>query len=224
MSIALSVLRTRAKQRADLENSDFIEDSEWLTYINGSYARFYDMLVGRFVDWYVEDPLDFTVSSGSTYALPFDFYKLLGVDRLVSGSDYVALRPFNFADRNKRRASDAFRGLYPNVQYRIMGTNLRFTPEDQATGDYRLWYVPTYTPLSADTDTIDNVNGWEDWIILDAARKALVKEESDITAVVMELRELEKRIEEMAQQRDIGETDRITDVSLEGYDDPAFYR
>jgi hypothetical protein len=225
MTVTLANLRTRAKQRADMSDSEFIEDAEWLNYINASYAHFYDFLVGKFEDWYVQDPLSFTIADGeSTYSLPSDFYKLLGVDRNISGDDYVALRPFSFMDRNKRRSADIHRGIYPHVSYRILGSELRFNPADQASGTYRLWYVPKYTDLSADSDTIDGVNGWEEWIVLDVARKALMKEESDITAVVMELRDLEKRILEMAQNRNVGDTDRIQDVTISGYDDPLFYR
>ena len=223
----LATLRDRVRQRSDMEQKEgFISDSELNQYISDSYAELYDLLVSRFEDYYVADPLEFSISSGSTYALPSDFYKILGLDRALSGTEYYTVRPFVFEDRNRRRIADRLRGVYPQVRYRIVGDNIRISPEDQATGDYRLWYVPSHTALSSDSDTVDSIvtrNGWEEYIIVDASIKCLQKEESDVSVLFAQKQDLIKRIEEMAQNRDAGETDRITDVTMSGYDDPYFF-
>lgn len=223
----LAEIRTEARQRADMENSDFIQDAELTTFVNKAYAKLYNLLVKKFEDYFVEDPVEFSISSGSTYDLPSDFFKLIGLDKALSGTEYYTLRPFVFEDRNRRRIADRLRGLYPQVRYRIIGKKLHFVPDDQATGDYRMWYVPAFSSvkLSADTDTIDTEitnSGWEDYIVVDTARRMLLKEESDVTMLMAELQKMESDIEEEAQNRDAGESDRITDVTLSGYDDPLF--
>lgn len=228
MATTLTQMRTRVRRRADFENNNFISDAELTGFINSSYQELYDLLVSSFEDYFVGDPTSFAVASGSsTYTLPADFYKLVGLDRLLSGNDYYPLRPFNFMDRNNRRLVQRVRGLYNKVSYRVLGSVIRFTPEDQAEGSYRIWYVPTLTLLSADSDeilsTITN-QGWEEYIEVDAAIKCLQKEESDVQVLMMQKQALIRRVEEMAKNRDIGDCDRITDVTKSGYDDPFFYR
>lgn len=223
MAVTLSYLDTKVRQRADMEGSEFISTTEMYGYINDSYKELYDLLVGKFEDYYLADPLEFTISSGSTYDLPSDFYKIIGLDFKVSASDYQTVFPFTFADRNRRRVTDKLRGLYTVARYRILGDKLRFVPEDQCQGTYRLWYVPKATDKTLGTDTIEGVNGWEEYIIVDAAIKCMQKEESDVNVLMSQKMALIKRIEEMAQNRDAGHSQRVTDVTMNEFDDPLFY-
>jgi hypothetical protein len=52
----------------------------------------------------------------------------------------------------------------------------------------------------------------------------MLKEESDASGLMQQKMFVLKRIEEMAANRDAGETQRVTDVSRSGYDDPLYYR
>lgn len=226
---SLAQLQTESRQRADMENSEFVTDSELTTYINRSYRKLYDLLVSKFNDYFIvspENPPQFTLAAGeATFDLPENFYKLVGVDRSTGGNDWYVLRPFNFEDRNSRRNVYLYRGLYPTVRYRIIGNILRFMPEDQAVGTYRYWYVPKFTPLVESTDELDiNCDIWSEYIVVDAAIKMLQKEESDVSVLKVEQAELVRQIEEMAANRDVGEPERVTDITRSGYDDPLFYR
>jgi len=216
-TITLATLKTRARERADMENSEFVSDTELVSYINSSYSALYDLLVSRFEQYYTLKS-EFTVAQGSnTQALPADFYKLEAVDFKI-GSDWTTVTKWNLMDRNRRR--QLLRLDYRNInprQYRVVGNNIEFLPEDSADGDYRIWYTPRLTRLSADTDTIDAVNGWEEYIVVDAAIKMLNKEESDVSALLIEKRELEERIEAMAENRD-GEPEIITDLMPRAWD------
>lgn len=222
MSVTVDQLRTLARQRADMANSNFVSPTEWISYINYSYAELYDILVSKFEDYY-DTELVFSVATGNSFPLPVDFYKMRGVDRAVSGTEYYTIRPFTFEDRNNRRRAALYRGLYPTIRYRILGQNLIFTPDDAATGQYRMFYIPRAATLTAGTDTVDGINGWEEYIVVDAAIKALTKEESDTNVLMMQKQGLLKRIEDMAQNRDAGECEKVTDVTTSGYDNPLFY-
>lgn len=224
MTVTLSELDTRIRQRADMEGSEFISTTEMYGYINDSYKELYDLLVSKFEDYYIADPLEFTISSGSsTYSLPSDFYKVIGVDFAVDANNWQTVTPFVFADRNRRRLSDKLRGLYTTASYRILGDTMRFVPSDQCAGDYRLWYVPRAAEKTVAADTIDGVNGWEEYIVVDCAIKCMQKEESDVTVLMAQKAALTKRIEDMAQNRDAGHSQRITDITMNEYDDPLFY-
>lgn len=211
MSTTLESLREQVRQRADMVNSEFVSDSELNQYISDSYAELYDLLVLKFEDYYLTEST-FTVASGAeSYTLPTDFYKLRGVDKDLGSGDYVELRPFNFIDRNKDPVYEAYNGVC-SVRYRILGSTLRFTPADQAPGDYRLWYVPRFTALTTDASTVDGVNGWEVYIVTDAAIKCLQKEESDVSVLMALKADLRARIEAAGAERDAGYPDRIVDV------------
>lgn len=210
-------LRTSVRQRCDMENSsDFISDSELNGYINASYAELYDILVSRFEDYYTTTTSS-TVSSGSySFSVPADFYKIRGVDRLISGTEYYSLSGFNFSERNSYNNSVTFNNFNQiNVQYRLIGSTIELTPQGSAPGTYKLWYIPTYTELSDDTDTIDGVNGWEEYVIVDACIKCLEKEESNTATFERQKMALLKRIEDMASLRDINQAGSISDVYLD---------
>lgn len=211
-TITLATIRTESRQRADMENSEFITDSELNTFINQSYAELYDLLVSRFEDYYTTSTT-FTLSAGSnTYALPSDFYKLRGLDYASSGTNYIPVYKYNFSDRNRRnRSVNRLIGRQFDIRYRILGNTLTMTPEDGAAGNYRLWYTPRITRLSSDSDTLDSVNGWHEYVVVDAARKMLLKEESSTTALDREKQALIERIEAMAANRD-DQPETITDT------------
>lgn len=216
----LATLRLAAQQRADMENSTFLSTSEWNSNINASYAELYDILVSRFEDYYIT-PLNFTISSGSTYTIPADFYKIRGLDYSLDGNQYGTVSKWNFQDRNKINkplTRDLF-GLY-NRSYRVMGQTLYILPVDRGAGNYRLWYIPRFTPLSADGDVLTGVLDFEEYIIVDAAIKARIKEETDVQELMLVKQQLKDRIENMAANRDT-EPERITDIT--SMNDDYFY-
>jgi hypothetical protein len=211
-------LRDQVRSRADMTNSEFVSDSELDQYINDSYKELYDLLVLKFDDYFIADPLEFTISTGNTYDLPNDFYKLRGLDRKNGPNDYYELVPFNFHDRNKTGI------LFHDVRYRILGLKLHITPIDSASGDYRMWYVPKLAKLVLGTDaTLPQVEPWEIYIVTDSAIKCLQKEESDVSVLYAQKTELTKRIEEAAENRDAGFPAQITNVYGRG-DDTLFPR
>lgn len=215
MATTLLSLRTQAKQRANMEQSNFVSDSEWNSYINNAASALYDLLVQAYEDYYLVLPApEFTVTAGnSRQALPADFYKLRGLDYKLGTSDYVQVDQFQFGERNSAKMIDV-RRIYDEapVNYRIMGSYIQFLPEDRAPGTYKLWYIPRFVPMASDNDTFDGVNGWEEFIVVAAAIKALSKEESDTTDLVKEYQEIKDRIEGLAAERDAGVSERITDV------------
>jgi hypothetical protein len=207
----LASIKTQARQRADMEGSNFVDDAELTAYVNASAAELYDILVSRFEDYYIADTA-FTVATGAdTYTLPAAFYKLKGLDVDVGGGRYDTVRPFQFAQRNE--TTDPVTADPLTVRYRVFGQTLRLSPPERAPGNYRLWYIPRFVPLALDTDTFDGINGWEEFIVVDCAIKMLAKEESNVAPFVAQKKDLLRRIEAMASDRDAAEPQTIIDVS-----------
>ena len=209
-----------------MEYSQFITEPEWNSMINQSYYELYDLLVQKYGnDYYVAAPLTIPITAGSqTYALPNGvnysaapaFYKLMGVDlQLYPGQDnFLTLHPFMFSERNKF-ASPNFSALggvlRPN--YRLSGNNIMLIPASPSGQSIRLWYVPRLIELAADGNSADGISGWDEYIIVDAAIKALQKEESDVSVLMAQKQALIARIEAAGENRDQGAPQTVSDVS-----------
>lgn len=204
-----------------MENSTFISDSELTTYINQSAFELYDLLIGTYDDYFVKDPPTlFSLSGGqasSSFVLPDDFYKLRGIDFNLDGDRWVDLAQYNFKERN--RQDGLVKSIYfrvYNLKYRVIGNKVFFKPYDSCAGNYRLYYIPKMVPLILDDDeTIDFLN-WDEYIVVDAAIKCLVKEESDPSALLLEKQSLKERIQSMAADRDAGSPEKVANVSTYG--------
>jgi len=224
-TMTLTELKNAVRQRSDMENSQFVKDTELTSYINQSYFELYDLLVQKYGDnYFVASPYSFTSDGvNDEYTLPTDMYKLLGVDLALSNStdSWVTIKPFNFAERN-RYAVPNFQSFYgiTNLRYRLMGNKLKFTPIPQANQQFRLWYVPRLTTLVNNTDTVDGISGWTEYIIIDAAIKCLQKEESDTNVLMGQKLAIIQRIENASENRDAGFPRTVADVSFSNYEWP----
>lgn len=216
-TMTLLQLRTAARQRADMVNSTFISDAELTSYVNQSAYELYDLLVEKYGDdYFVKLPAPTYTTDGvsTTFTLPADFYKLIGVDLAVSMPDWwVTLKPFEMAERNRfaLRNFQSFYGL-SNLRYKLAGNSIWFSPTPPAGQSYRLWYVPRWTELAADADTLDGVSGWTEYVVVDAAIKMMQKEESDVSALMVQKQALLKRIETAAANRDAGMPHTVSDT------------
>lgn len=221
----LSELRTRARQRADMVNSQFVTDLELNNLLNKGLAELYDIVVNAFEDYFTTN-LNFTVTTGDTYNLPTDFYKLRALD-FSSNGQWLACREFQFNERNRSQTgANWLYGNGPARSYRIMGDTLLLQPTANATGLYRLWYVPSPTELTTDSQTIPASLakfGWDEYIVLWAAERMLSKEESSVTDVQNERSELSVRIKQMAANRQVDQSSQIQDVTSTWTSDRWWY-
>lgn len=211
LTVTLSSLREQARQRADMVNSRFILDDEWNTYINSAYTELRDLLITQGADWFVESQVLNLTGAQDYIEIPDNVYKLVGIDYSLGGEQYP-MQKFIFADRFKYKWNSNV------LRYRIVGGRIEFRPQPAAQA-ITLWYVPPTTLLQSDSDEVDGVNGWEDYIIVDAAIKALLKEESDVTALMAEKQGLTERISMLGASRDQQFPERVTDVTGMNYPD-----
>jgi hypothetical protein len=209
-----------AQQRADMENSEFISDSEWLTMANASCQNLWDRLIEAYGNDY-EVATPYTVTTDGTndaFDLPTDFYKLLGVDLQLGANSsnadgWITIWRFNFAQRNQYTLPNIFT-LWgrTNIKYRIRGGKIWFIPLP-AGGQYlRLWYAPLFTPLTSTSTSVDIGNGWTEWVVNDMAMKARVKEESPIDGIQALQAVQEDRLRTIMENRDAGAPATVVDV------------
>lgn len=214
----LTTVTTQSQQRADMVNSGFISASEWTSMINASYQELYGLILQTYgpSHYYFNTSIITTDGVNETFSLPSDFFKLVGVDlQYVSGQpqSYVTLRPFTMAERN-RWSFPTYLTVFgwTNLHYALQGSNLWLKPLPQSGQSIKLYYYPRLTLLVSGSDTLDGVNGWEEYIVTDVAIKALQKEESDVSVLMAQKAAIIQRLEAEAENRDAGSGAKVSDV------------
>jgi hypothetical protein len=204
-TVTMGDLVTQVRQRADMENSQFVSSAELYGYINSAAQDLYDILTYKMEDYYTISASVVTDGVGDTFALPSNFYKLVGVDYSLAGM-IQPMEKFNFQDRNNYRYNAQL------LRYRIIKDSIVFKPTPSAQ-TITIWYVPAFTKMDEAEDTFDGINGWEDLVVVDAAIKCLMKEESDVSGLLAEKAQLMDRIEKVANNRDMGKPEVVNDVT-----------
>lgn len=64
----------------------------------------------------------------------------------------------------------------------------------------------------SDSTTVDGVSGWEEYIVLDAALKAMGKEESDVSLLAQQKNAMHQRLMDMASNRDAANPATVGDT------------
>lgn len=200
----LADVRLAARRRADMEHSPFVSDDEWNALIASAHQELYGLLCQEFGSAYQLSSHDLVTAGADTYALPEDFFKLHAVHLHLSGDQWKALRRCNVADLNGGRFGVAFAPYGTDIRYALAGSSIRFVPAPAAGRTIRLWYAPRLAVPTNDEDVIDGVNGWEELLVIDAAIKALQKEESDVSVLLAQKNMLLARIRSEAANRDVG--------------------
>lgn len=239
--INLGYIRYMSKLKADKLKSNFITVDEWNFNINQSANRLYDLLITKFGDrYFFAPPLIFSSNGTNVYPIPNGLnysaapalYKLSGVDASSgsasanNGNAWFTLPTFNWIDRNKYNTlqlAGTVTAIY-GLAYCWQGSNIYFQPYPTNAQSFQLWYVPMLTQMLQDIDMMPfSISGWSELVIVDAAIKALVKEESfeEAAVLISERASIIERIEETAANRDVGQPNVISN-SRAGAGDPNF--
>lgn len=223
----VSAVTASIRYRADQVNSSFVTDAEILTYIQSSQQELYDLLVTTYGEDYYSSIASTITTDGSNdrFALPTDFYKLLGCSLLIQSgtpNQYITMRPFAFAERDKWSTGAVASGRQTPLRYRLEAGNLWLRPFPASGQVIQLYYVPRLSVPTLPTDTIDGVNGWEEYLVVDGAIKCMQKEESDCRVLMAQKDALVRRINAAAANRDAGEPTTVADTRRD-YDDGSVW-
>jgi hypothetical protein len=188
-------LRTRARQRADVENDSFVSDTEINDLINVYLAELWDILIAASPPDYYSSTWTFATTPGTvSYAVPGDFLALVAAYVVESGVK-IPLDAVGDLDLTPLQA-----------------------PTTAATVEVR--YVPAPPTLSTDSDpttgTLDGVSGWDQLVTCWVARAVLVKDKRDTSQIDAEIAHLEQRIRSNAPRRHAGMPRSVQDVESIG--------
>lgn len=213
-AVSLTTLRTRVRERADMPVAGFVPDTATGidAFINEGVQRLHEKLVEAYGEEYVESTSALTTAAGtSDYNLPTGMLKLYGVDLTISGR-VCTLRPFMRAERNGLREGGITWQTVP--RYRVVGSKLRLLPVPQSVLSGTFYYAPDATVLVSTSDTVSFPNGWERYVVLYAAIQCLMKEESDVRELRIELDKLDRELESLKENRDAAFPRQVVDLDL----------
>lgn len=206
MATTLLDLRTRVRERADLESTNFVTDTMLNAWINESYEELYDRVVAAFADTFFSTQ-DATLTGGTellsqlNLAGAFRFMRFL--EKNPDTPQRIMVPRWQWGKKNR----------LDYIAYRMLGSVLQVEPYEYAAGKYRVYYVSNPTALTADGSIIDaRIETWRDFIVIATCIKALMREESDVSDLRAELARSIARIEFAAKLRDAANPPRVNDV------------
>ncbi len=184
--------RTLAQLRADVRYQADIQgftvrhtDSNLTRLINQSILRFRENVSNDGLTHYLTSVTG-TLSSGVTTGYPYKILdltaaspgvvRIFAVDLETQDSCWVTLRSVDFSERTRYQLFDNNAGQVPEAFANITTYVLALLPAPGYAMDYRVWYLPVFTDLAADSDTFDGVAGWEDWVVWDVSQKTLSRD------------------------------------------------
>lgn len=207
----LDELRDEVRQRSDTENDPHITDAELTRWINQSAARWWGHIVRARGEQYVmTTATPSTVAGTATVAVPSDFFKLKGIQWDRGSSKRQRIHRIELQDF-LRLDVDSRDWTTGRLRVMVEGTNFRFHPTPNAVYNLIVWYIPAAPQLSADDDTLDGVNGWEEWVVLDAAIKVMAKQKRDSSLLEDERKLVMKDIQSVSDDVDDGEPGYVVD-------------
>lgn len=192
-------LRTSVQSRGGYENSSDITSTMLTEFINEAIAEVYDIIVGKWVDYYTVLGSPISVVAGTaSYAVPTDFYKLRKVEMQTTVGIFRKLLPHDL-DVGHRYTNSVRAKAY---RYRLQANNIVLVPTPTQAETMQLYYIPFATRLSLDADTFDGINNYEELVVQLALKRCKMREELPIDDIEREVARLVQRIEKASDGRD----------------------
>lgn len=185
----LAELRNDVRWQFDFESMTArVTDARLTRAINQSIQEFRELISDAGNPYFlVTSTNGATLTAGATSPYPFGaltvssfspaILRPYGFDIKV-GNQWTELAPVNFGQRNDFQ-NDWLNGSttgQPRVFFQFNAAQIAYAPASDAAYEYKIYYLPTLTDLSADGDTFDGIAGWEEWVVFNAGSKLLLRD------------------------------------------------
>lgn len=182
-----------------------------LGYVSDSRAELHDMLADVDPSRFETTQAIATVGAAS-FNLPADYRSTIGVDYQDTSGIWRELEWIDERERN--RFQSLGNALQTAEAFRLIQSTLVLYPTPPSGQTYRHLYVPIPAKLVADTDVIEGVSGWDEYIVVDAIIKCVLSEaDPDMAPPWMARKaELKQRIEELRSARVMTQARRVFDA------------
>lgn len=197
--VSLTTLRAQVRQRTDTENeTSRFTVAEVDGYINAGIAQFHQELVLACGQGFDEATTFFTTAKDvEMYSLPADW---LSIRKLWSKQDGVEYVLDTYQDPETDGIVEP--AGYPQImRYRIVGDNISIRPTPDVARVVNVKYLTTTTDLVAPGNTVNGIDGLEEYIICWASKQIAIKQRDDLLISMLDAQRAEVRSRLIALQR-----------------------
>lgn len=216
-TVTLGDLATRVRYEADLVNNQFVTDTMLYQFISDSYTLLYNKLLRADPERYMREQFP-TLDSEGEFEADSDYYGTINLDWSENSNDGVYVNvPRAWGVENNRYDHDITNSGVPSAWHPIYNTatpntpKFRVLPKPDARYQIRHKYTVAPAVLSTSTDTIDGIAGWEEYIVIDAAIKCRIREETSTGALEQRLARFEEELDSMVDARNVAEVGHVID-------------
>jgi hypothetical protein len=223
-------LATDARNRADQKIGAFRDNATVYRYLSESCRSLVSKLITDYQETYWAKVVSaFTTANIINTAIPADVWKVIFL-RVTLGDtrDKIDLAAIDDIDNEASSLGGWSEDQWPRC--RLMSNSFYWTPIPRAVHTVSVYYAATQLfkdagsaaidNMTADTDTFDGIDGWEQWAILDTAVKLRSDEGKDISGLLVELDRRYEEISSAAADRMSSEPERIRDTWRGGDREP----
>ncbi len=199
-TVTLLSMRTDVAVRGGYENSADITPAILNTFINEAVKQVWDILKSKRDDMLVTSATLTTSVGVDATTLPATFYQL----RKLEIADTSAPSGWRRLRQTSLDVSHQYAQLFgKRYRYRLQGPSVVLHPTPQAVETLRIYFIPAAQTLSADGDTFDGVNGYEDLVLQLALYRCRDRQEQDLTSCTREIARLTAQIQAASDGRDV---------------------
>lgn len=208
-------IRDNVRRMANVEGTTALvrhPNTDLNDYINRALGSCHRILTDAIPDQRLLSSDTFSTASGTTlYALAATFDSLISVSATANGHTWW-LEAYEMHERPMLVSPDT---TYTGVPftYRLRGSNVELLPTPTGVYSITLWFTPTVTQFTADSDTYDTISRLDDYLIPYAARFVALKN-GDTKRVQMcdsLIEEYRSEVQSAARKRDQNSPPRIVD-------------
>lgn len=173
--VDLVTLRTRVRWRTDTMNEVArFPDTEVNDCINEGIATFHMELLRVRGQGFNEATASFSTAFGvELYPMPAQLLQLLKVWTYINGFEKV-LRVYEEIETEGLSDPVSWETIL-DPSYRIVGDNISLRPKPTTVNTIWVKYVPSAVKLVADSNTVDGVDGLEEFIVAWAGQRIAIK-------------------------------------------------
>ena len=194
-NVTLTNLREDVRQRCDLpaySTSTFITETAVTRMINVSLQSLYAKLMEAWGEGYFTTSASLaTVADTATTALPSDFVKLTKLVWLRGTDDVVDV---HLAQSDDYGFTQWASRAWDRPLYRLRQGTILWVPKPNQVYNLVCEYVQAPADLSSGGDTFDAGPGWDEYVVLDVARKVFERQDKDARHFIAARNEVERNI------------------------------
>jgi|SRR5882762_7656894 len=212
--VALSTLRQRTRWRTDTENeTSRFPDSEVNDCVNEGLAQFHQELLRVRGQGFNEVVASFpTVIAQQYYTMPAATMQLLKVWTTINGFEKV-LRVYEEIETEGLSDPVSWETIL-DPSYRIFNDQISFRPIPNTVNTIFIKYIPAAVKLVNDGDTVDGVDGLEEFVVAwGGVRIAIKNRDWELKGTLdAEMQAIIGRIRTTQRARNAAEPPRMQDV------------